>query len=106
MEHGQFRFGSKARGIVAKIECLECHQRKTVMTVVSEAELEAFLDYSRKVFALRLGRCKTADGKHDWKTNVLHSRNLAGHCLCEQCWPRPDGQPGDVKRDEKGAKHA
>lgn len=91
IEHGLYRFGPKAQGIVAKIECLECHERKTVMSVISEAELETFLDYCRKVFGLRLGPCKTKDGQHDWKTDVLHTRNLAGHCMCEQCWPGMGG---------------
>ena len=92
LQHGQYRYGRKAQAIVAKLECLECHERKTLMTTVSEPELEFYLDFSRKQFALRLGPCKTKDGKHDWKTNVLHKRSLAGHCLCEQCWPSPDGQ--------------
>ena len=87
IKHDQFRFGQKARGIIAKIECLECHERKTVMSVVSETEWETFLDYSRKIFGMRLGACKTKDGQHDWKTDVLHTRNLAGLCMCEQCWP-------------------
>ena len=88
IRHDQYRFGPKALGLVAKVECLECHERKTVMSAVSEPELEAFLDYSRKVFGIRLGACKTKDGKHDWKTDVLQTRSLAGQCMCEQCWPR------------------
>ena len=88
IKHDQYRYGPKATGIVAKIECLECHERKTVMSVVSELEIETFLDYSRKVYGVRLGECKTKDGKHDWKTDILQTRNLAGQCMCEQCWPR------------------
>ena len=93
MEHGLHRFGPKMRGVVFKIECVQCREKRAGLATVAETDLEDFLKFSRRQLAKRLGPCKAGDGKHKWKTDILHSRSLAGNCMCEACWPSPDAQP-------------
>jgi fructose/tagatose bisphosphate aldolase len=89
MIHGLYRFGPKMLAVVSKIECTNCNTRRTVMATVAEMDLPAFLEFSQKRLAERIGPCKTENGRHKWIANVLAQRSLAGSCMCEQCWPPP-----------------
>lgn len=93
MQHGQYKFGPKMIGVVCKLECHGCRTRRAVMTTIAEPDLDGYLEFYRNKLVLQVGPCKQNEGKHEWNTSVLFRRSLAGHCMCEQCWPPLDGRP-------------